>query len=106
MYQESTKIKFPMENPEESFNRLIAEFLKYVKMSESDFKSDSSEYDLSKRYDILWACLWNDRNRVGTTGFIVQKNDKFALILFPDNKMSLDRIYRLEDIKVSPVNPK
>lgn len=104
MYQENkhydlSHLNANNSSPEKEFNKVIDIALQSIGMKAEDFNSDPKEYDLTSAYMTNWACAWNKLVNVSRRCHIIQKNDKLALVVFKDdNSVSLDKIYRLEDL--------
>ena len=97
MYQQSTN-KFT----EKDFNTLVKAFKESI--CNLSMIEDNSEWDLSKKYLINWACIWNKPNNVGKVCKILQKNNQLSLVVIKDKSLNIDNIlehlYRLEDLSI------
>lgn len=105
MYQQNTKVdlSFLGDNPEEQFEKLISIFKESLNVDKIKLEQDNTEWDLSKRYLINWACIWNKIKNINRDCRIVQKNSELALIMFiDDTTITSDKIYRLEDLTLIP----
>ena len=105
MYQQNKRFKlFYLENPEKEFEKLIKIFKEESKLNIELNKSEI-EFDLSKMYCPNHACIWNKIKNIDRKGYIVQKNNELALLVFPnDMKITLDKFYRLEDLTLTTNN--
>lgn len=102
MYQQTSKVDLShLGNPEEQFGKLLDIFRECTDVRDELVEPDNTEYDLSKAYTINWACIWNKPSNIGRKCIIVQKNDRWALVIFQDDtELTQDKIYRLEDLSI------
>ena len=100
MYQQNVNFNLDyLDNPKKEFEKFVELALDFLSLNKENFQEDTTEYDLSKKYLVNWACAWNKTTKVGKQCEIVQKNNKFALVCFTDDQeVNLDKFYRLEDL--------
>ena len=99
MYQSNLDPKNCKDYTEENFINFIDFFEKRF----GSFAETVGELDISKKFIINWACIWNKPSNVGKQCRIVCKNDKYAFVIItktlkPEERLS--HFYRLEDLTI------
>ena len=102
MYQDSKLVDFSylgdIEEQEHQFSKLCTITPTLESICETTDSNDK-EFDMSATYVVNHACIHNKPSNIGRECKILVKNDKLALIAFPETReMSHDMFYRLEDL--------
>lgn len=80
------------------FNTLVNSFKDKYPAIFDTMQSDTTEYNLTKKYEISHVCAWNKIRSHLKEGLIFAKNDKIALVAIPLPNENILDLYRLEDL--------